>query len=95
LIKFILFANIALEVKFSCTTILPKLYLYDKWKNNQRKYQKITHQTWPNSRRFSQKADIKYTTLMKVESGVVNKPSVQTMAKIAKAIGVSIEDLIK
>jgi len=32
---------------------------------------------------------------MKVESGVVNKPSVQTMAKIAKAIGVSVEDLIK
>jgi transcriptional regulator with XRE-family HTH domain len=36
-----------------------------------------------------------YTTLTKVESGVVNKPSVQTMAKIAKALGVSIEDLIK
>ena len=40
------------------------------------------------------KADIKYTTLMKVESGTVNKPSVQTMAQIAKALGVSIEDLI-
>ena len=44
---------------------------------------------------LSRKADIKYSTLMKVESGVVNKPSVQTMAKIAKALGVSIEDLIK
>jgi len=31
---------------------------------------------------------------MKVESGAVNRPSVQTMAKIAKALGVSIEDLI-
>jgi transcriptional regulator with XRE-family HTH domain len=41
------------------------------------------------------KADIKYTTLMKVESGTVNKPSVQTMAKIAKALDVSIEELIK
>ncbi|MCK4385492.1 MAG: helix-turn-helix transcriptional regulator [candidate division Zixibacteria bacterium] len=30
-----------------------------------------------------------------MESGVVNKPSVQTMAKIAEALGVSIEDLIK
>jgi len=39
--------------------------------------------------------DIKYTTLTKVESGVVKKPSVKTMAKIAKALGVSIEDLIK
>ena len=44
---------------------------------------------------LAKKADLKYTTLMKVESGTVNKPSVQTMAKIAKALGVSIENLIK
>ncbi|MBI5122935.1 helix-turn-helix transcriptional regulator [Candidatus Roizmanbacteria bacterium] len=44
---------------------------------------------------LASKADIKYTTLNKVESGVVNKPSAQTMAKIAKALGVSIEDFIK
>jgi transcriptional regulator with XRE-family HTH domain len=44
---------------------------------------------------LAKKADIKYTTLMKVESGTVNKPSVQTMAKIAEALGVSIEKLIK
>ena len=43
---------------------------------------------------LAKKADIKYTTLMKVESGTVNKPSVQTMDKIAKALGVSIEDLL-
>jgi len=43
---------------------------------------------------LAKKADIKYTTLMNVESGTVNKPSVQTMAKIAKALDVSIEDLI-
>jgi len=39
-------------------------------------------------------ADVPFMN-MKVESGVVNKPSVQTMAKIAKAFDVSIEDLIK
>jgi len=44
---------------------------------------------------LAKKADVKYTTLMKIESGTVNKPSVQTMAKIAKALGVSIEELIK
>jgi DNA-binding XRE family transcriptional regulator len=44
---------------------------------------------------LAKKADIKYTTLTKVESGVVNKPSVQTMVKIAKALDVSIEELIK
>lgn len=44
---------------------------------------------------LSKKADIKYTTLTKVESGFVKKPSIQTMAKIAKGLGVSIEDLIE
>ena len=44
---------------------------------------------------LAKKADIKYTTLMKVESGTVNKPSVKKKEKIAKALGVSIEDLIK
>ncbi|MFH1457080.1 MAG: helix-turn-helix transcriptional regulator [Patescibacteria group bacterium] len=43
---------------------------------------------------LARKADIKYTTLIKVESGTVNKPSVQTMAKIANGLGVSIEELI-
>jgi DNA-binding XRE family transcriptional regulator len=44
---------------------------------------------------LAKKADIKYTTLMKVESDTVNKPSIQTMAKITKALGASIEDLLK
>ena len=44
---------------------------------------------------LDKKADIKYTTLMKVESGVVNKPSVQTMVKIAKALNISLDDLVK
>jgi len=44
---------------------------------------------------LTKKADVKYTTLTKVESGVVNKPSVQTVAKIAKALGVSIEELLR
>jgi len=41
------------------------------------------------------KSGVKHTTLTKVESGSVLKPSVQTMAKIAKALSVSIEDLLK
>jgi len=32
---------------------------------------------------------------MKVEGDIVNKPTVQTIAKIAKALGVSIKELIK
>jgi len=44
---------------------------------------------------FARKADIPYTTLTKIETGVIKKPSVFAMAKIAKALGVSIEDLLK
>ncbi|HOJ31212.1 MAG TPA: helix-turn-helix transcriptional regulator [Candidatus Paceibacterota bacterium] len=44
---------------------------------------------------FARKADIPYTTLTKIETGVIKKPSVFVMAKISKALGVNIEELIK
>ena len=44
---------------------------------------------------FAKKSGVKYTTLTKIESGVIKKPSVMVMAQIAKALGVQIEDLIK
>jgi transcriptional regulator with XRE-family HTH domain len=44
---------------------------------------------------FAQKSGVKYTTLTKIETGVIKTPSVVIMAKIAKALGVSIEELIK
>ena len=43
---------------------------------------------------FAQKSGVKYTTLTKIETGVIKKPSVVLVAKIAKALGVSIEDLL-
>lgn len=45
--------------------------------------------------KFAQKSGVKYTTLTKIESSVIKKPSVLIMAKIAKALDVSIEELIK
>lgn len=44
---------------------------------------------------FAQKSGVKYTTLTKIESSVIKKPSVMVMDQIARAFGVSIEDLIK
>lgn len=44
---------------------------------------------------FAQKSGVKYTTLTKIESEVIKTPSVVIMAKIAKALGVSIEELLK
>lgn len=45
--------------------------------------------------KLARRADIPYTTLTKLESNVVIKPSVQTVAKIAKALEIAIEELIK
>ena len=44
---------------------------------------------------FAQKSGVKYTTLTKIESGVIKTPSVVIMAKIAKDLDVTIEELIK
>ena len=44
---------------------------------------------------FAQKSGVKYTTFTKIETGVIKKPSVILVAKIAKVLGVSIEDLLK
>jgi transcriptional regulator with XRE-family HTH domain len=41
------------------------------------------------------KSGVKHTTLTKIESNVVVKRSVQTVAKIAKALSVPMEKLIE
>ncbi len=43
---------------------------------------------------FARKADVAYTTLTKIETGVIKKPSVFVVNKIAKALNVSVDDLI-
>ena len=44
---------------------------------------------------FARKADVPYTTLTKVETGVIKKPSVFVVSKIAIALKVDIEELIR
>lgn len=44
---------------------------------------------------FARKADIPYTTLTKIETGVIKKPSVFVMAKIARALNITVDELIK
>ena len=44
---------------------------------------------------LARKAELKCSTLAKIEGDFVKKPGVQLMAKIAKALGVAIEDLLK
>ncbi len=40
-------------------------------------------------------ANVTYNTIMKIESGGSQNPTIDTVKKIADALGVSIEDLIK
>jgi len=44
---------------------------------------------------FAQKSGVKYTTLTKIESGVIKTPSVLMVEKIAKVLEVPIEELLK
>ncbi len=44
---------------------------------------------------LARKAAVAYTTLTKIETGVIKNPSVNITAQIAKALNVSIEELLK
>jgi len=44
---------------------------------------------------LARKADLPYTTLTKIETNVITKPSIQTVMKIASGLGISIDNLIK
>jgi len=44
---------------------------------------------------LSKNANISYTSLTKIETGVIKDPSVYTIAKVAKSFGVTIESLLK
>lgn len=45
--------------------------------------------------RLSKKADLALNTIVKVETGKNPNPTVETLKKIAKALGVSVGDLFK
>ena len=45
--------------------------------------------------RLSKLADISNNTIIKIESGAIQSPTVETAQKIARALGVSIDDLMK
>ena len=45
--------------------------------------------------RLSKLADISYNTVIKLESGGITNPSIDTLQKLAKALEVSVDDLIK
>ena len=40
-------------------------------------------------------ADVAHATIIKIESGGIQSPTIDTVQKIAKALGISVEELIK
>jgi len=45
--------------------------------------------------KLARRSDLPYTTLTKIETNVITKPSIQTVMKIAKGLGIGIDELIK
>jgi transcriptional regulator with XRE-family HTH domain len=45
--------------------------------------------------RLSKLADVTYNTIIKIESGANTNPTIDTISKIAKALNVSVDELLK
>ena len=58
------------------------------------KIQKLRKAKGLSQDELARKADIPYTTLTKIEIGVIKKPSVFAVAKLAKILDLSIEELL-
>jgi len=45
--------------------------------------------------KLSRLADVSHATIIKIESGGIKSPTIDTVQKIARALGVSLDDLTK
>jgi len=45
--------------------------------------------------RLSKMADVSYNSIIKLETGGITNPTIETLQKIAKALIVSLDDLVK
>jgi len=45
--------------------------------------------------KLSKLADIAYNVIIKIESGATPNPTIETVVKIAKGLGVGVDDLLK
>ncbi|HED38787.1 MAG TPA: XRE family transcriptional regulator [Ignavibacteria bacterium] len=59
---------------------------------NIRKYRK---QKGLSQDKLSRLADISHATTIKIESGGIQSPTINTVQKIARALGISLDDLTK
>ena len=60
-----------------------------------RNIKKLRKQRGLSQDKLSKLADISHNTIIKIESGAIQSPTMNTASKIAKALGVSLDDLMK
>ena len=47
-----------------------------------------------SQQRLAEKAGLSYNVITKIEQGVAKRPSIQTMVKLADALGISLDELV-
>ena len=55
---------------------------------------KLRKQKGLSQDRLSKLADVSYNTVIKLESGGINNPTIETLQKLAKALEVSVDNLL-
>src|SRR3989338_4086999 len=68
--------------------------MYKKKTDKSKRIQKLRQEANWSQEELARKADVSYTTLTKIEVGVIKQPSFVMVAKLAKALGCSLDDLI-
>ena len=56
---------------------------------------RIRNKKYYSLEKVARLADLSLNTIVKIESGVNRNPTIETLTKIAKALEISVEDLIK
>lgn len=60
-----------------------------------KKIRELRNKKGLSQERLARVAGVSYNTVVKIESGESKNPTFQTMAGIAKALGVSLDELVK
>ena len=63
--------------------------------SNLKNIKKLRNKKGWSQEKLAREADISYQTLIKIEQDRIKNPKLQTLVKLAKALGVSLDDLIK
>jgi len=67
----------------------------DKLPNISKNIRKLRLEKGLSQDRLSKMADVAHPTIIKIESGAIQSPTVETAQKIARALGVTIDSLLK